>query len=181
MSRLCHTLSVFLLTTLYIGCAHVQPNYTLTMEGSAGRIAQAIIKGMPPAYRGITMLVATPVEATTLDVGDFGLAMQELFIGAMTQKGANVVEVQLRKVPYISNDKGLIYLSRDATKLRDEYKAGMILVSSYVKRKHDVVITARIVDLSNNDIIASATTALYRSSSVNELLEAKGGEKVYER
>jgi len=121
------------------------------------------------------------VDATNLTTSRFGLAMQELLAAAMARRGAHIAEVQLRKLPYISGNQGLVALSRDAGKLKDEYKAGMILVSSYIVGRHDLIITSRVVNFKNNDILASATTTLYRSKSINNLLETQADEKVYER
>jgi hypothetical protein len=176
--------AILLHGVLYMtACAYVQPNYSLSLEGGADRIAGAIVKALPPEQLSVTMLVASPVDATTLTAGRFGLALQELLTGSMTRHGAHIAEVQLRKLPYISCDQGLVCLSRDAGKLKEEYKAGMILVSSYIVGQHDLIITSRVVNFNNNDILASATTTLYRSESVNRLLEITGNEhdKVYER
>lgn len=164
------------------GCAHIQPNYVLTMEGGADQIAQSLVKNLPPTSLGMTMLVAAPADAVTLDVGKFGLAMQELIITAMARHGARIAEAQLRKAPMITGDKGLVCLSRDTAKLKDAYKAGMMLVSSYIVREHDLVLTARVVNFTTNDIMAAAAVTLRRSASIDAMLETRGGggEKVYE-
>lgn len=163
-----------------VGCAHIQPNYTLTMEGGADRIAQSLVRKLPPASLGVTMLVAAPADAVTLEVRDFGLAMQELITSAMARRGAHVAEVQLRKAPVITGDKGLVCLSRDTAKLKDAYQAGMMLVSSYIVREHDLVITARVVNFNTNAIMAASTVTMHRSASIDDMLAARGGEKVYE-
>ena len=153
----------------------------MSLEGGADRIAETIVQALPPEHLDVTMLVAAPVEATSLVAGRFGLVMQELLTGAMARRGTHIAEVQLRKIPYISSDQGLVSLSRDAGKLKDEYQAGMILVSSYVVGMHDVIVISRLVNFNNNEILASATTTLYRSGAINELLKTGGDGRVYER
>ena len=171
-----------LTTVLFLcACALVHPHYSMSMEAGADRIAGAIARALPPEQLNVTMLVAAPVDATTLTTSRFGLAMQELLTTAMVRHGAHIAEVQLRKLPYISCDQGLVCLSREAANLKDEYKAGMVLVSSYIVGRHDLIITSRVVNFKNNDILASATTTLYRSKSINNLLETQADEKVYER
>lgn len=169
-------------TTLLLlcGCASIQRDFSLSLEGSVDRIADAIVDALPPEHLSVTMLVAAPVDATTLATTRFGLAMQELLTGAMVRHGAHVAEVQLRKLPYISSDKGLAALSREAANIKEEYKAGLILVSSYIVNRHDLTITSRVVNFSNNDILASATTTLYRTESINALLQAGGDRRIYE-
>jgi len=166
---------------LLCGCAMVQPNFSVSLEGGADRVAGAIVGALPPEHLSVTMLVAAPVDATTLATSRFGLVMQELLTGAMVRHGAHIAEVQLRKLPYISRDKGLAVLSREASNLKDEYKAGLILVSSYIVNRHDLIITSRVVNFNNNDILASATTTLYRTESINALLQAGGDRRIYER
>ncbi|MEN6473272.1 MAG: FlgO family outer membrane protein [Syntrophaceae bacterium] len=181
MARL-HKITTLWLTLLCLtGCAAIQTNYSVSLEGGADRIAGAIIQTLPPEYLNVTMLVAAPVDATNLNASRFGLAMQELLTGAMVRHGAHIAEVQLRKLPYISCNQGLVCLSRDAGKLKDEYQAGMILVSSYIVGRHELIITSRVVNFNNNDILASATTTLYRSESINALLQAGDDGRVYER
>jgi len=181
MARL-HKIMILGLALLCLtGCATIRTSYSVSLEGGADRIAGAIVQTLPPEYLNVTMLVAAPVDATNLNASRFGLAMQELLTGAMVRHGAHIAEVQLRKLPYISCDAGLVCLSRDAAKLKEEYNAGMILVSSYIVGKHDLIITSRVVNFNNNDILASAITTLYRSESINSLLGTKAGEKVYER
>ena len=166
---------------LLCGCAAIQPNFSVSLEGGADRIAGAIARALPPEQLNVTMLVAAPVDATTLTTSRFGLAMQELLTASMARHGARIAEVQLRKLPYISGNEGLVALSRDAGKLKNEYQAGMILVTSYIVGRHDLVVTSRVVDFDNNHILASASTNLYRSGSINSLLETGADEKVYER
>lgn len=171
-----------LTTVLFLcACALVHPHYSMSMEAGADRIAGAIVQAMPPEQLKVTMLVAAPVNATDLTTSRFGLAMQELLTASMARHGARIAEVQLRKLPYISGNEGLVALSRDAGKLKNEYQAGMILVTSYIVGRHDLVVTSRVVDFDNNHILASASTNLYRSGSINSLLETGADEKVYER
>ncbi len=168
------------LVVLLSGCAHFYPNYTFSMEGCADRISKSINRGLAHNYLGISVLVTAPVEATTLATGDFGLVMQELLIGAMRDAGANVVDAEVRRTPYITCEDGVVGISRDASRLKDEYRAGVILITSYVERDTDVLLTARAVDFVSNDVIAAVSTSLYKSPSVKALVRGSG-RQIYER
>lgn len=174
-------LTAILTLVVTLGCAHVQPNYTLTMEGCADRLASAMVQALPAPSLASPMLVAAPVDAVTLESSRFGLSMQELLTTAMAHQGARIGEIELRKVPTLSPDKGLVYLSRDAKKIKDKHQVGMAVVSSYILRDQDVVMTSRVVNLSTNHVMTAATVTLRRSASINGLLDMRRGEKVYER
>ena len=89
---------VLALTLLLVsGCA-----ITNSMEAGADRLAGGLNQGLAQSYQGLGILVAAPVDATTLKAGDFGLIMQELLLNYLAEGGANVVDVELRKLPYIT-------------------------------------------------------------------------------
>ncbi len=177
MKRLLGIVLMFILG----GCAHMQPNYTMTMEGAAGRVAAGINDELRRTYAGIPILVTAPVDAVSFEAGDFGLAMQELLMGALTESGANVVDVELRQVPYINCEDGLNALSRDARKLQQQYRAGVIVVSTYIVRERDLLLSVRAVDYTNSDVIASASTTMRKSESVEAMLKMRGSSRLYER
>lgn len=176
-------LSAILMLVATLGCAHVQPNYTLTMEGCADRLASALVLDLPAPSLASPMLVAAPVDAVTLEASPFGLSMQELLTTAMARYGARIGEVQLRKVPTINTATGLVFLSRDAKKIRDEHHVGMAVVSYYTLRNQDLIVTSRVVNLTTNHVMSAATVTLRRSTSITGMLPAEEppvGEKVYE-
>lgn len=164
-----------------IGCAHVTLNHTARIEDCADRIADELSEGLEGSYSGVSILVSTPVNAVTYAPSDFGLALQEFLIGSLVKKNANVVDVQLRKEPYITCEEGLISLSRDAGRLKEEFRADIIVVCTYVVREQEVVITARAIDFTNSDVVTSTTTILSMSSLVSDLLGAKRQIQVFER
>ncbi len=166
---------IAMLTLLSLsGCA-----YTNSMEAAADRLSGGLNQGLKQSYQGLGVLVAAPVEATTLKTGDFGLVMQELLMNYLAEDGVNVVDVELRRVPYITCEDGLVALSRNASKLRDEYRAEVIIIGSFVERDEDVLITARAVDFTNNDVITAATASVYKTAAVRKLIHPRRA-RVYE-
>ena len=164
-----------------LGCAHIPPNDTMSIAGCADRIAAHVSRGLERSYPGVSVLVSTPVDSVTYAPSDFGLALQEFLIGSMVEEGAHVVDVQLRNEPYITCDGGLISLSRDAARLKEEFRAEVIIVSTYLVRAKSVVITSRAIDVTTNDVITSTTTILRRSDLVAGLLDRMQQTKMYER
>lgn len=164
-----------------LGCAHMRPNHTIHIEDCAEAIAHELSRGLEGSYSGVSILVSTPVEAATYAPSDFGLVLQEFLIGSLVKKNVNVVDVQLRKEPYITCEDGLISLSRDAGRLKAEFTADVIIVCTYVVREHEVVITSRAIDFTSSDVITSATTILAMSPLVSDLLDTRRQIRIYER
>ena len=164
------------------GCTHIMlPGHSGSLEGCADRIAGCIAGGLEDSYKGISVLVGTPVDAVSFAPGDFGLALQELLIGALAEHKVNVLDVQLMQEPYISCRDGLIVLSRDADRIKKEFRAEAVIVSTYLVRGDEIVITSRAVDFINSDVIASTTVVLATTVGVGHLLRSRGQAAAYEK
>lgn len=169
---------------LLSACANIpitDPNHTKTIDQCAGRLAKGICKGLENSYMGVSVLVSAPVDAVTFAPNDFGLAFQEFMISAMAERNANVVDVQLRKQPYITCNEGLMSLSRDVSRLRPDIRAEVIVVSTYVVSKEEVVLTARAIDYTTNDVITSSTAHLERTENIDHLLSSREKIQLFEK
>ena len=164
-----------------LGCTHIPPDCVISIDGCADRIATHVSMGIENSYPGVSILVSTPVDAVTYAPSDFGLALQEFLIGSLVEEGAHVVDVQLRNEPYITCDGGLISLSRDAARLKDDFRAEVIIASTYLVKAKSVVITSRAIDVTTNDVITSTTTNLCRTDLVADLLDRMHQTRMYER
>ncbi len=167
-----------------LGCSHmplIDLNSTTTIDQCASRLSKGICKGLEDSYMGVSVLVSAPVDAVTFSSNEFGLALQEFMIGAMAERNSNIVDIQLRKEPYINCKEGLISLSRDVSRLRPDIKAEVIVVSTYVVSKEDVVVTARAIDYTTNDVIVSATAHLKRTEQIDHLLNSREQVQLFEK
>jgi hypothetical protein len=174
-------LTVMMTAVLIAGCAHLDPNHATSMDGCANHIGKHISRGLEESYAGVSILVSTPVDAVTFASSDFGLALQELITSSLAGRNSNVLEVQLRKEPYIHCEEGLVSLSRDASRLRSDFKADVIIVSTYLPLKEDIIVTARAVDFTTNDVITSATATLERNEQIDSLLRNRQQVRLYEK
>ncbi|HHO76834.1 MAG TPA: hypothetical protein ENN05_10465 [Deltaproteobacteria bacterium] len=164
-----------------VGCAHLNPDYTVRIEDCADRIVSEIAKGLEGTYSGKSILVSTPVNAVTYATSDFGLVLQGFLIGSLVKENVPVIDVQLREEPHITSEGALVFLNRDAGRLRSEFKAELVIVSAYVVREQEVVITVRAIDLAEGDVVSSTTTILSMSTLVSDLLGARRQIQVFER
>lgn len=166
---------------LLAGCAHLDPTRATTLDGCANRIGKSISRGLEKSYMGVSVLVSTPVDGVTFASSDFGLALQELITSSLSERNPNVLEVQLRKEPYINCEEGLVGLSRDASRLRPDFKADVIVVSTYLPLKEDVIVTTRAIDFTTGDVITSTTATLERNEQIDKLLRNRQQVKLYEK
>jgi hypothetical protein len=179
MRKIVITLTVFLLA----GCTHLglDPYRTESMDTCASRLAGGIAQGLEESHMGMNTLVSTPVDAVTLSSSNFGLALQEMLINALAKKNVNVVDVQLRRQPYMNCGDGLVTLSRDASRLSPEFHADVIVASTYTAGRDEIVVTSRAIDFLTNEVITSATTTLTRTPNIEGLLRNKDQFKLYDR
>jgi hypothetical protein len=168
---------------LLTACSHMElnPFRADSIDNCASRLAKGIAKGLEESHMGMNILVSTPVDAVSFASSDFGLALQEMLISALAQKNANVVDVQLRREPYMNCQDGLVSLSRDASRLRPDFRADVIVASTYMAGRDEIVITSRAIDYTTNEVITSATTTLARTPNIESLLRNRDQFKLYDK
>lgn len=178
MRKLAFLLAALLLT----GCANLGVDFSRTgsVDACADKLATGIARGLEESHLGMNILVSTPVSAVTFTSSDFGLALQEMLISALARRNANVVDVQLRKELYVTCEDGLVSLSRDASRLRPDFRADVIVASTYMAGKSEIVVTSRAIDYTTNEVITSATTTLARTPNIEALLRNRDQFKRYD-
>jgi hypothetical protein len=175
---------LFILMAVFLsGCTHIEidPFRADSVDTCANRLASGITHGLAESHMGMNIIVSTPVDAVTFSSSPFGLALQEMLISALAQNNANVIEVQLRKEPYVNCEDGLVSLSRDASRLRPDFRADVIVASTYTAGRDEVIVTSRAIDYTTNEIITSATTTLTRSPNIEGLLRNKDQFRLYDK
>lgn len=173
----------FLLLALVLtGCANLglDLSRTSSIDACADKLAAGITHGLEESHLGMNILVSTPVNAVTFASSDFGLALQEMLLSALAKRNANVVDVQLRKELYVNCEDGLVSLSRDAGRLRSDFRADVIVASTYMAGKSEIVVTSRAIDYTTNEVITSETTTLARTPNIEALLRNRDRFKLYD-
>lgn len=117
---------------------------------------------------------------------DFGRLLSEDLISELQRKNMAVVDLRSQTFMLINN-KGEFYLSRNIKNLRAEYRLGYVLVGTYSVGDYDTSVNARIIDVSNGFVVASAHASiptriindlLYNEPSNVPTLELKGSDNV---
>jgi len=94
-------------------------------------------------------------ESSTL-----GRSLGEQYSSALTSSGVKMIEVKLSNELYISEGTGELILSRDLKRLVNDYEAQAVLVGTYAQGGKNIYVTARIIDIEDNTVLAADNMTL---------------------
>ncbi len=113
--------------------------------------------------------VSVIVDLNSLhETTNFGRLLSEDLISELQRKNMAVVDLRSQTFMLINN-KGEFYLSRDIKNLRKQYRLGYVLVGTYSVGDYSTSVNARIIDVLNGFVIASAHASI-PTSIINDLL-----------
>ncbi|KPA13646.1 conserved hypothetical protein, membrane or secreted [Candidatus Magnetomorum sp. HK-1] len=85
-----------------------------------------------------------------------GRVISEQMSGRLSQHGFNLIEMKLRQDSiFIKQNEGEFLLSRELQNIGEAHQANAVLVGTYAVSKYVVFISVRIIQTSNNTVIAS--------------------------
>ena len=135
------------------------------------RIADQLVeRAMPPL---LPRLAALPVLVTTfVDNNDLtqtsplGRILQEQIASRLVQLGYTVREIKLGNTLHIEPQSGETILTRDLTQLKGEQQAQAILVGTIARTNRILYISTRLINPSNNNILATDDYRLYMDDTL---------------
>ncbi|MBT0587284.1 FlgO family outer membrane protein [Alteromonas oceanisediminis] len=92
-----------------------------------------------------------------------GFALAESFLVELHQAGLNTIDYKVSNSVRVT-PSGDFALSNDFLELNSEIQANYVLVGTMVDQHHGVVVNARIVDLTNNVILAASSRLIPREA-----------------
>ncbi|OQX27147.1 MAG: hypothetical protein BWK80_06715 [Desulfobacteraceae bacterium IS3] len=127
----------------------------------------------PPLIPDQAILVASFVNIDNLEESStFGRTISEYIASRLTQNGYKVVEMKLRKSVFMKKDAGEFVLSRDLDEIKTRHNAQSIVLGTYSAAKSVVYISARMVRLSDNTVMASYGYKLPVGKDTRQMLGA---------
>lgn len=109
------------------------------------------------SYSG-TYIVASFANLDKLDdTTSIGRLISENLIHGLQTYKWQILEVRLTKGVDI-NSAGEFFLSRDASKLKDEYKISGVVTGTYSVAEGNITINARVIDINTGIVISSGQT-----------------------
>ncbi|MDA8621145.1 FlgO family outer membrane protein [Psychrosphaera sp.] len=133
-----------------------------SFHGHVEQLARQLLNTTNYFNVGQPILVGTFLPANTLSedknasIAPFGLQLQESFVTFLTQAGLKVTEFKVQKQVNISQNADM-FMSRDVNSLEKNITADYLLVGHYVQQENELVVNARIINLSDKTVVAAAT------------------------
>lgn len=110
--------------------------------------------------RAIVVGTFLPADSLTpslnQQVNQFGLQLQESFATFSTQAGLTVVEFKAMSAIHMMPSADQM-LSRDQQKINQNVNAEYMLTGTYIPMEHALNVNVRLIDTTNNTIVAAAT------------------------
>lgn len=133
-----------------------------SFHGHVEQLARQLLNTTNHFNIGQPILVGTFLPANTLSeetnesLSPFGIQIQESFVTFLTQAGLKVTEFKVQKQVIIS-DQADRFMSREVNSLENNITADYLLVGHYIQQENELVVNARIIDLSDKTVVAAAT------------------------
>ena len=135
------------------------------------RIADHLIeRAMPPLLPrqpDMPVMVTTFVDNNDLtQTSPFGRILQEQIASRLVQLGYTVREIKLGNTLHIEPKSGETILTRDLTQLSAEQQAQAILVGTISRTDRILYISARLINPTNNNVLATEDYRLCMDNSI---------------
>ena len=118
-----------------------------------------VVRAMPPLMPRqdtLPILVTTFVDNNDLQqTSSLGRILQEQIASRLVQLGYTVREIKLGNTLHIEPKSGETILTRDLTQLKAEQQAQAILVGTIARTDKILYISARLINPTNNNILAT--------------------------
>ncbi len=139
-------------------------------------ISQGLCQQLEQNFRDGTLAETTCTVTTIVDIDDlaststFGRLLSEAIGAELMRKGAKVVDIRTAKAFMTRNRSGELILTRNAEDLSGSVKARAVVAGTYGVSRDSVVVTVRLISLSDSRIMSVAMTELARTPELDSLL-----------
>lgn len=149
----------------------VQADIMGTSHSAAEALIESAAAGLDPDK---PLIAATFVNIDDLSkASSFGRIVSEQVASRFTQKGIKVVEILLRNSVYIKQKGGEFLLSRELRSISSQHNAQAVIVGTYAVGRKNVYVTTRLINASDNIIMASHDYSLPLDQDVAFMLRER--------
>jgi len=148
-------------------------NEQVLVHQNVTRLANKLFSSATNIHLSQTVAIGTflPIHLTNepnlAEQNYIGLQIQESFITLAAQAGLNVVEFKTASAIKITANADVM-LSRDVKDLQSNVDAQYFLTGTYSEHDNKLIVNARIIELSNQRVIAAATDYIAKPSLNNK-------------
>lgn len=140
--------------------------------GGSYKAADVLIQRAGSALEpGKPLIAATFVNIDDLNkASSFGRMVSKQVSSRFTERGVQVVEMQLRHNVFIKQRAGEFLLSRELRDISAEFNAQAVIVGTYAVARRNVYLTARLVRANDSLVLASYDYSLPMDQDVAFML-----------
>lgn len=161
-------------------------NTQIMVHQNVTRLANKLFANAKNIHLAQSVAIGTflPIHLTNapdLAEQDFiGLQIQESFITLAAQAGLNVVEFKTVSAIKIASNADVM-LSRNIKDLKDDVNVQYFLTGTYSEHDNKLMVNARIIELSNQRVIAAATDTIAMPSLNNQQKTSMKNNMLYRK
>ena len=179
-------LTSFIISLLVLSLSGCQSSYNdkpilsdyslIPANHTAGNKLVRSIEGLLSSRK---VLAASFVNIDDLEISSsFGRISSQQVATQFLNAGYNIEEMQLRKNIYIKQQSGEFMLSRELKDISVSHSAQAVIVGTYAVGREYVYVTAKVISVLNNQILAAYDYQIQIDSDVMNLL---GGQSKYRK
>ncbi len=173
---------VFISFLLTMSCAKLTNDYRYSNYASKDFIEQnqmaaenlskqLLIKVSESQPKLSPMIVATFVNMNQLSKSSsFGRLVSEQVSARFSQMQYNIVEIKMRNDVLVKNNQGEFLLTREVKDIASSVNAQAVIVGTYVENTHDVYINLKVVQPTNNIVLAGYSYAIPKAANIKGML-----------
>jgi len=163
------------------GCSTVSPSaysYSTASQSEADFIStnykaadQLLALAAPKLPKGAVVIMATLVNIDALENSStLGRGVSEQITTRFSQAGYSMVEMKFRDSVYMKRNEGELMLTREISQLARTHNANAVIVGTYAEAGSAVFINLKVIDPTNNLVMAAMDYALPMTGDVRSLL-----------
>lgn len=158
---------------LLSGCAAQKHQKDADIVAIVHEVAGALlVKSSSTLIRQSPLLIASFVDINRLDKSSsFGRIISQQIGSAVSSQGYIVKEMLLRNNVYIKEAQGEFLLSRQLRQISSKHNAQAVIVGTYAIGHDNLYVTAKIISVANNTILASHDFTLPLGPDAKALLQ----------
>lgn len=155
-------------STLGIKTNLIQFSYTI-----ADQLAENTLPPLIRHHPDMPILITTFVDNNNLEqTSQLGRILQEHIASRFVQLGYTVREIKLSSTLNIEQKSGETILSRDLSQLKTGQQAQAILAGTYSRINRILYISARLINPTNHNILATNDYKLYMDDDILAMFES---------
>jgi len=169
----------FLYAGLLIGllcCTHIPFSDQNTVMQSADTLTESLNAQIGSLFSNILIMLPPPRNASNNTLSRFGFELQQCMLQSLSERGVVCRQISIDSATVIQP----VEMLEKADSIPN-YCLETVLLTSYEVRDSDIIISVRLVEMTDRKIIATAMTFLPRTPQIDNFLTGTTGERLYER